>query len=77
MTITITAADESELWDESWQTAYSPKNEPFVEICKTPQAMGKGIYQDIELYPDVWLEIGHRIYQDEIKIAYPEAEHPI
>jgi hypothetical protein len=67
MTITMTAANWDELWEESWQTAYSPENESFVNICKTPKTIGKGIYQGIELYPDVWLGIGHRIYKMKLR----------
>lgn len=77
MTFSITAPAWDALWDESWQTAYSPAGEPFVEICKTPTAIGAGIFQSIELYPSVWLGIGHRCYREQVHVHYPEAEHPI
>jgi AraC-like DNA-binding protein len=78
MTLTLTAAVWDDLWDQSWeQTGYSPPYEPFVQICKTPAAIGNGTFQSIELYPEVWLGIGHRTYPGETIIEFSEAEHPI
>ena len=77
MTIILTAANWDELWEASSQTAHQPAQEPFTEVCTMPEMLGKGTHQDIELYPGVWLEIGHSLYRDEIVIQHPEAEHPI
>ena len=78
MTITLTGAEWDQLWDESWeQTGYSPQHEPFVEICQVPSKVGKGMVQGIDLYPDLWLGIGHRAWWDDILTKCPETEHPI
>jgi AraC-like DNA-binding protein len=77
MTLTLTAAAWDDLWNQSWEKSYSPAHEPFVEICKTPVAIGNGTFQSIELYPEVWLGIGHRTYPGETIVKFSEAEHPI
>jgi AraC-like DNA-binding protein len=77
MTITFTAAAWDDLWNQSWKQSYSPPHEPFVEICKVPAAIGNGTFQSIELYPEIWLEIGHFTYADPIVTKHPEAEHPL
>ncbi|MBW4550213.1 MAG: AraC family transcriptional regulator [Aphanocapsa sp. GSE-SYN-MK-11-07L] len=78
MTITVTEAEWEEQWEESWeQTVYNPTHEPFTEICQMPKAFGRGTYEYIEVYPEVWLCILHHTYRDEILLKLPEVVHPV
>jgi AraC-like DNA-binding protein len=77
MTITLTLAEEEELWEEAKQNSVRKSALPsFESWCEVPKQLGKGYGQYIEVYPEVWLKIEESEYDDVI-IQVPEWQHPL
>lgn len=78
MTLTLTAQEEDDLWDEAAQHN-PPQLDPnsSIEIYKMPQELGKGHNLFVELYPDCWLMIWNREYRETVQTKQPEWQHPL
>jgi len=78
MTITLTAKESQELWDESIQN--SRYNFPLAELdfySQFPKQLGKGQIQGIELYPELRLGIIDYEYHDYVVTKIPSWDHPL
>ncbi|MBE9015319.1 AraC family transcriptional regulator [Chroococcidiopsis sp. CCALA 051] len=78
MTVTLTAQEEDDLWDEAAQHN-PPQLDPDsgIEIHEMPQELGKGHNLFVELYPDCWLMIWNREYRETVQTKQPEWQHPL
>ncbi|BAB73873.1 helix-turn-helix transcriptional regulator [Anabaena sp. FACHB-709] len=78
MTITLTLAEEEELYAQAAQNSIYKSALPFFESwSEIPKQLGKGYIQWIEVYPELWLKIEEYQYSDDVIFQYPESEHPL
>lgn len=78
MTITLTLAEEEELYAQAQQNSICKSALPFFESwSEIPKQLGKGYIQWIEVYPELWLKIEEYQYSDDVIFQYPESEHPL
>jgi hypothetical protein len=78
MTITLTLAEEEELYAEAQQNSICKSALPFFESwSEAPKQLAKGYIQRIEVYPELWLKIEEYKYNDDVIFQYPESEHPL
>ncbi|MBW4510683.1 MAG: AraC family transcriptional regulator [Scytonematopsis contorta HA4267-MV1] len=78
MTITLTEAEDGELWDEAAQN--SPPNAPielFESFWEMPRLLGNGYKTDIELHPHLWLTIFDYEHHDDLLLKLPTSNHPL
>jgi AraC-like DNA-binding protein len=78
MTITLTLAEENELYTEAEQNSICKSALPsFESWCEIPKQLGKGYIQSIELYPELWLKIEEYEFNDDVIFQSPESQHPL
>ncbi|MEH2339059.1 AraC family transcriptional regulator [Nostoc sp.] len=78
MTITMTAQEEEELWDEVAQSVVcDATSEPFEFTCEMPKQLGKGGSRSIEVHPEISLAIMDYQYHNDVIIRCTESEHPL
>ena len=78
MTITMTAQENDELWDEFAQVVVCDATiKPFEFIHEMPQQLGKGGFREIKVHPEIYLEITDCEYNEDVIIQTPESKHPL
>ncbi|MDM9379780.1 AraC family transcriptional regulator [Chlorogloeopsis sp. ULAP01] len=78
MTITLTLAEEDELWEETQQNRICESAfTPFESWREMPKQLGKGYGQYIEVYPKLELKIEESEYHDDVIVQVPESQHPL
>ncbi|MEH2406196.1 helix-turn-helix transcriptional regulator [Nostoc sp.] len=78
MTITMTAQEEEELWDEVAQSfVCDATSEPFEFTYEMPKQLGKGGSRYIEVHPEISLAIIDCQYHNDLIIKCTESEHPL
>ncbi len=78
MTITLTLKDYWELLREARQNKTCELTlEPFEHLCEMPRQLGKGHMREIEVYPELLLDISEEEYRDDLLIKAPVSEHPL
>jgi AraC-like DNA-binding protein len=78
MTITLTEAEERELWNETIQNNQEILlGEPLEMIYEMPPQLGRGYMRRIEIHPELWLTILDCELHDEVHFKQPEWDHPV
>ncbi|AVH69241.1 helix-turn-helix transcriptional regulator [Nostoc sp. 'Lobaria pulmonaria (5183) cyanobiont'] len=78
MTITMTAQEEEELWDEVAQSVICDAiSEPFEFTLDVPKQLGKGSSRAVQVHPEIWLAIMDYEYHNDVIIQISEWEHPL
>ncbi|MEG3879909.1 AraC family transcriptional regulator [Microcoleus sp. herbarium7] len=78
MTITLTAQENDDLWDEAaLQTP--PQYDPDVgsKMHAMPEQLGKGYDLIVDLYPDCCLSISSQEFKEDVQIRQHEWDHPV
>jgi len=70
--------EESQLWAEAKCNSLPTTEPELVEyLCKIPKQLGTGYVRQIELYPELELEILDYEYRDDVLCKIPEWDHPL